>query len=63
MSVRKREWRTDSGEIKTGWQVDYVDAKGVRRRKMFALKKAADAFAVTAQSEVWQGTHVAESDF
>ena len=60
MSVRKREWRTESGEAKTGWQVDYVDQQGKRRRKLFALKKAADAFAVTAQSEVREGTHVAK---
>ena len=39
MSVRKREWRTDSGEIKTGWQVDYVDQQGMRRRKLFAPRK------------------------
>ena len=62
MSVRKREWRTDSGEIKTAWQVDYVDQQGKRRRKLFTLKKAADAFALTAQSEVREGTHVVESE-
>ena len=62
MSVRKREWRTESGEAKIAWQVDYVDQQGKRRRKLFALKKAADAFAVTAQSEVREGTHVVELD-
>ena len=61
MSVRKREWRTESGEVKTGWQVDYIDLRGKRRRKMFTLKKAADAFALTAQSEVREGTHIVDA--
>lgn len=56
-SVRKREW----GQAKTAWQVDYVDQQGKRRRKLFALKKAADAFAVTAQSEVREGTHIVDA--
>jgi integrase len=60
-SVRKRSWQAKSGEIKTGWQVDYVDQQGTRRRKMFTLKKAADAFALTAQSEVREGTHIVDA--
>jgi len=62
MSVRKRKWTTPAGEQREGWQADYVDAKGKRRRKMFDRKKEADAFMVTAASEVREGVHVAEAD-
>jgi hypothetical protein len=55
-SVRKRQWQTNRGELKSGWQVDYVDQHGERQRKMFQLKKNADAFALTAQLEVREGT-------
>lgn len=61
MSVRKREWITENGLAKAAWQVDYTDQQGKRRRKLFALKKAADAFALTAQSEVRDGTHVVDA--
>jgi integrase len=60
MSVRKRTWSTNGVE-KTGWQADYVDAAGKRRRKMFERKKEADAFLLTAKGEVSQGVHVADS--
>jgi integrase len=61
MSVRKRTW-ISGGEIKSGWQADYLDAKGKRRRKMFARKKDADAYALTAAVEVRDGVHVADAD-
>jgi integrase len=60
MSIRKREWRTKRG-MKVGWQVDYVDQRGTRRRQMFALKKAADAFVAVAQAEVFAGIHIADA--
>jgi integrase len=61
-SVRKRSWVTKRGESKTGWLVDYIDQHGERQRKMFQLKKNAEAFALTAQLEVREGTHVTEAD-
>jgi integrase len=61
-SVRKRAWRTKTGQAKTGWMVDYIDQNGERQRKTFALKKSADAFALQAQFEVREGTHVTETD-
>jgi integrase len=61
-SVRKRPWvNKRTGETRVGWQVDYSDQQGKRRRKMFALKKNADDFALTAQFEVRSGTHIPES--
>lgn len=62
MSVRKRAWTTPSGEAKDGWQADYTDAAGKRRRKMFERKKDADAFLNRAKTEVVDGTHVAAAD-
>jgi hypothetical protein len=60
-TIRKREWMTKRGQTKVAWQVNYVDQQGTRRRQMFALKKAADAFVVRAQIEVREGTHVADA--
>jgi integrase len=61
MSVRKREWTTPKGEAKSAWVVDYTDGNGTRRLKTFKLKKLADQFAATANVEVRQGVHVADS--
>lgn len=61
MSIRKREWTTPKGELKTAWVVDYKDGQGKRRLKTFARKKEADAFAATASVEVREGVHVADS--
>lgn len=61
MSVRKRQWTTPKGESKSAWVVDYMDQGGKRRQKSFRLKKDADAFALTAGTEVREGRHVADS--
>jgi integrase len=61
MSVRKRRW-ANKGIDQDGWQADYVDAQGKRRRKMFDRKKDADAFMVTAKGEVRDGVHVADAE-
>lgn len=60
-SVRKRVWLAPSGEQKTAWQCDYVDAAGKRRSKQFSRKKDADAWMTTAAFQVQQGTHTADS--
>jgi len=61
-SVRKRAWRTKTGQAKTGWLVDYLDQHGTRQRKTFALKKSADAFALQARLEVRDNIHVPDAD-
>src|SRR5688572_18935778 len=61
MSVRKRKWKTSSGEAREAWVVDYTDGQGERRLKTFAKKKEADAFAATASVEVREGVHVADN--
>jgi hypothetical protein len=60
-AVHKRRWTTSAGEARESWVVDYTDGKGVRRRKTFARKKDADAFAATATVEIREGVHVADS--
>ena len=62
MSIRKRIWTTPDGAEHSAWQADYVDAQGKRRRKAFAKKKDAEAFLLTARSEVRSGTHVPDSE-
>lgn len=61
MSVRKRTWITRKGEEKEAWVVDYRDQEGRRLLKTFARMKDATAFAATANVEVRDGTHVADS--
>ena len=38
-SVRKRTWKTASGEAKAAWVVDYADSRGDRQRKHFLHKE------------------------
>jgi integrase len=61
MSVRKRAWTTSRGVEKEAWVVDYVDQAGKRRLKTFMKKKAADAYAATANVEIRAGLHTADS--
>jgi integrase len=61
VSVRKRTWRSATGEAKAAWIVDYTDGAGKRRQKTCARKKEADAFAAKASVEVHEGVHTADS--
>lgn len=61
MAVRKRSWRTASGEEKQAWVVDYFDQAGKRHIKTFAKKKDADAALAETKVEVRRGTHTADS--
>ena len=45
-TIRKRSWRTASGERRERWQVDFRDQNGARVHKQFDRKKDADAFLV-----------------
>ena len=60
-SVRKRSWKSASGEAKTAWVADYFDQSGKRHLKTFTTKKAADGWLVTARHEVAKGVHTPES--
>ena len=61
-SVRKRTWKTASSEAKTAWLVDYADSRGVRLRKHFVNKKAADAFRIQIEGQIQKGTYRADAD-
>src|SRR6187397_1129319 len=56
-SVRKRTWKTGSGEPKAAWVVDYTDSRGDRQRKHFMQKKAADAFRIGVEGLMQAGTY------
>jgi integrase len=61
-SIRKRNWKSPSGENKTAWLVDYRDQSGKRRAKQFERKKEAEEYADRARTEVRQGTHTHDRD-
>ena len=55
MSVRKRSWKTTTGELKTAWAVDYFDPERKRRHKTFDKKRDADDYAAKIATEKSQG--------
>ena len=61
MSVRKRTWKSPTGETQEAWVVDYVDQHGERHLKTFAKKRDADAHHAIVGVAVRAGTHTADS--
>lgn len=61
-SVRKRSWKTATGEIKTAWLVDYANDHGDRQRKHFPTKKAADGFRIRIEGQMQAGTYRTAGD-
>ena len=61
-SVRRRTWKTASGEAKAAWVVDYTDSRGNRQRKHFSNKKAADAFRIHIEGQMQTGTYRPDAD-
>ena len=61
-TVRKRIWKTASGEAKAAWLVDYTDSRGERQRKHFLNKKAADAFRIHIEGQMQAGTYRPNAD-
>jgi integrase len=61
-SVRKRNWKIATGEVKTAWIVDYADNRGRRQRKHFQTKKAADRFRINIEGQLQAGTYRAAAD-
>src|SRR4029077_7404804 len=61
VSVRKRIWKSPSGEMKEAWVVDYVDQHGDRHLKTFAKKRDADAHHAIVGVAVRSGIHTADS--
>lgn len=61
MSVRKRTWKTKSGEPRSAWLVDYFDAQGKRQARSFAKKKDADSHHAKVAVDIAAGIHVPDS--
>jgi len=67
MSVRKRTWKTESGEIRSAYVVQYstaeTDAHGKRKRHIqtFERKKDAEAFHAQVRVDIGKGMHVPAS--
>ena len=61
MSVRKRSWKTDRGETREAWVVDYSDQLGHRHLKTFTRKRDADAYHAQVTVDVGAGIHTADS--
>lgn len=56
MSIRKRKWKTASGEAREAWVVDYF-SRGERHIRTFEKKKDAESFETEMRGEVRDGTH------
>jgi integrase len=67
MSVRKRTWKTDNGEVRSAYVVQYsiaeIDTRGKRKRviKTFDRKKDADTFHAQVRVDLGKGVHVPAS--
>jgi integrase len=61
-SVRRRTWKTASGEAKAAWVVDYTDSRGDRQRKHYLSKKAADVFRIQIEGQMQAGTYRPNAD-
>jgi hypothetical protein len=61
MSVRRRAWKTRTGEVREAWIVDYSDQLGDRHIKTFRRKRDADAWHARVAVDVTAGVHTADS--
>ena len=61
MSIRRREWRTSGGEVRSSWVVAYSDQTGKRRLKSFTRKREADVYRDNLGGELASGVHVPDS--
>jgi integrase len=61
VSVRNGSWKTESGESREAWVVDYTDQLKHRHLKTFTRKKDAEAYHAQVAVDVAKGVHTAES--
>lgn len=54
-AIRKRTWRTATGEVRTAFAVN-VEGEGARVRKQFATRREADAYRVEIENQKRVGT-------
>ena len=60
-TIKKRKWKTRSGEWKEAWRLRYADAGGKERQRQFERKGDAEAYRIKVGWEVSQGTHTPDS--
>jgi hypothetical protein len=60
-SIRKREWKTATGEPRRGWEVVYFDRKGQRNRRQFTKRYEAEAFRTEIESQLRANTYRREA--
>jgi integrase len=60
-TVRKRTRTNRQGETRITWFADYYDQHGVRHRRTFDTKTAADDWLTTTRSEVKAGIHTPDA--
>ena len=60
-SVCKRQWRTSLGEIRSAWEVAFVDAQRKRQRRQFDTKREAEDFRVQIEGQLRSGTYRADA--
>lgn len=61
-SIRKRTWKSNVGEVKIAWIVDWFDKRGERKRKQFRNKKIADQFRIQVEGRLSDGTYRPNAD-
>ena len=61
-SIRKRTWKSNEGEVKIAWIVDWFDKRGKRRRQQFRNKKIADQFRIRVEGQLSDGTYRPNAD-
>jgi integrase len=61
MSVRRRTWKTRTGETKEAFIVDYFDQQGERHIRTFELKREAEEYHDKVRGDVRSGIHTAPS--
>jgi integrase len=60
-SIRRRRWRTASGEQRESFQVDFTDQHGKRHQHSFARRKDADTWLLEQRGRVAAGTFTSDS--
>ena len=61
MSIRKRSWKTSTGERRSSWVADYIDGSGGRHVKTFSRKADATAALAEIMVAVKDGKHTPAS--
>jgi integrase len=58
MSIRKRTWKTPSGEDRAAWVLDFFDGSGKRRHETFTRRKDAEQREAQVRLDVTRGATI-----